>query len=389
MNVKREEMRQRTSRSRIAFVSDTVFPYSKGGRERRLHEISTRLAHEGHEVSIYTMQWWSGAKQITLDGVKLIAISKEYSLYKGHRRSIFQALVFSAACLKLLHKRFDIVDVDHMPFFPLFSVRLVCWLRGKKMYATWHEVWGKNYWRQYIGGIGGIIGGLTERISFHLPDMIITNSYHTTEMLVAATKTKKVIYTIPLGVDVDKIDSISASKEKNDVIYVGRLVSNKNVDLLIEGISQAKDSMPSITCLIIGNGPDESALQKQVLESGLKENVKFLKGVDSDTELYSLMKAAKVFVLPSTREGFGLVVLEANACDLPVITTDHAQNASKKLIIEGKNGFAVHPGARQLAEAIKMSLDVNTLEPRRVIDNELSDYTWKNVTVKIETAFGI
>jgi len=58
------------------------------------------------------------------------------ALYSGERRSISEAVFFGAATLKLLFKRFDVIDVDHMPFFPLFSARLVCWLRGKTLHAT-------------------------------------------------------------------------------------------------------------------------------------------------------------------------------------------------------------------------------------------------------------
>ena len=51
------------------------------------------------------------------------------------------------------------------------------------------------------------------------------------------------------------------------------------------------------------------------------------------------MKSATVLALPSVREGFGAVVLEANSCGLPVVTVDHPDNAARHLIIEGQNGF--------------------------------------------------
>src|SRR3989344_1109907 len=123
---------------KIAIVSDAVYPYNKGGKEKRIYEISTRLAKLGHEVHIYCMDWPSLAR--TLDGVHLHAISPYYPLYSGERRSIRQAILFSLHCLKLIFEDFDVIDVDHMPFFPLYTVKLVCLLKGKKMLATWNEV---------------------------------------------------------------------------------------------------------------------------------------------------------------------------------------------------------------------------------------------------------
>ena len=130
---------------RIAFVSDAIMPYHKGGKERRLYEISKRLVSDTCEIHIYTMKWWDGPKVIKYNGVYLHAISKLYPLYAHDRRSMRQAVLFGLATFKLIFAKFDILDVDHMPFFPLFSARIITWLKGKKLYATWNEVWGKEY----------------------------------------------------------------------------------------------------------------------------------------------------------------------------------------------------------------------------------------------------
>ena len=86
------------SSNRIAFVSDTIYPYNTGGKEIRLYELSTRLANMGYQVDIYTMQWWSGSKHKTRGGVHLHAISKLYPIYTGDRRSIREAIMFVAMC---------------------------------------------------------------------------------------------------------------------------------------------------------------------------------------------------------------------------------------------------------------------------------------------------
>lgn len=65
-----------------------------------------------------------------------------------------------------------------------------------------------------------------------------------------------------------------------------------------------------------------------------------------------MIKSSRVLVLPSTREGFGVVLLEANACGIPVITLDHKDNAARDLIEEGKNGYTCGLDEKQIAERI-------------------------------------
>ncbi len=130
---------------RIAFVSDAIYPYNKGGKEKRLYDISTRLAKLGHDVHIYCMKWWDTKENDRVEhGVHLHAISPLLDLYTGKRRSIRQGLLFGISCLKLIKENWDIIDVDHMPFFPVIFTKVVCVLKRKKMIASWHEVWGKK-----------------------------------------------------------------------------------------------------------------------------------------------------------------------------------------------------------------------------------------------------
>ena len=119
---------------KIAYVSDAVYPYNKGGKEKRLYDISTRLARRGHDVHIYCMKWWKGPEtHLVENGVHLHAISPYYPLYSGERRSIKEGILYGISCLKLIKEDWDVIDVDHMPFFPIIFTKIVCVLKWKKM----------------------------------------------------------------------------------------------------------------------------------------------------------------------------------------------------------------------------------------------------------------
>jgi glycosyltransferase involved in cell wall biosynthesis len=367
---------------RIAFVSDAVLPWHNGGKERRLYEIARRLTRTGKEVHIYTMNWWGGSGAIVHEGIHYHALCDRYPLYVDNRRSLKQAIIFGVSVFKLLFKKFDILDVDHIPFFPLYSARIVTWLKGKKLYATWHEVWGRAYWRQYAKGFVGFVGNIMERISYWLPDVIISNSKHTTSRLHAVGMKKKV-RTIPLGIDVKDIFEAEPAVEKSDIIFIGRLLSHKNVDLLIKAISIVKKAHPAIVCRIIGSGPEEDNIKKLVHTLKLRSNV-YLHHAFNDHVKYGFMKAAKMLVLPSVREGFGLVVLEANAAGIPVITTSHHNNAAKDLIQEGVNGLLTEANEEGIAERItQLMRGGNRMKPRQGIEQ----YDWQIVVENLRQVF--
>ncbi len=360
----------------VAFVTDAVSPFHNGGKEKHLHEVSRRLVRHGREVHIYTMQWWQGEKNLLIDGIHYHAICRLHPLYAGNRRSIKQGLLFALACLKLFNEPFDVVDVDHIPFFPLFSMKIVCLLKRKKLYATWHEVWGREYWLEYLGGLKGYFGYAVEKLAMKMPSVFISVSDHTTRRLRAAG-VRREVQTVLNGVDFEPIHDAPVYPEANDVIYAGRLIDHKNVDMLIRAIARVRENHPGVRCVIIGDGPEKPTLESMISSLGLEKNVKLQDFLTNHQDLYSWIKASRMLVLPSIREGFGLIVAEANACDTPVITTGHKNNAARELIIEGKNGYLSDPNDRNLADKINRLLDEeDKLTPRQTFLQEFGDMNW-------------
>jgi glycosyltransferase involved in cell wall biosynthesis len=354
-----------------------VQPYSKAGREKRLFELSTRLAKSGHEVHIYTMHWWkSSEKTRTENGVTLHAISKFYPQYKGDKRSIKQGILFGLACFKLFGVKFDILDVDHMPFFPILSAKVVCFFRRKKLRGTWHEALTTQDWKNYMGN-AGLVASAIERLSIKLPYAITAASNHTAQILADYHKRTKNVSVVSSGIDTNLINSVKPTDEKCDVLYVGRFVKDKNVDKLIEAFAIVSKQNPKAQCVIIGHGIEEQNLRQLVKKLNLEKQITILPPQKNAEEIYSYMKRAKVFVLPSVREGFGIVALESLACGTPVVTVNSPANAAKDLITEGKTGSIVPLKTKQIAAATEFWLNQKTK-----LTQDTPTYDWNNLTNK-------
>ena len=335
---------------RIAFVTDVVYPYIKGGAEKRVYEFSLRLRDSGYEVHIYSIKWWDGPPVLVKDGITYHGVARARGLYEeGGRRSIGEALVFAAALvLPLLREKFDVIDCNQHPYFPIFSCKLASLLRGGKFYVTWHEVWG-DYWYDYMGTAGSI-GKLVEKAAARLPDRIIAVSGKTAADLGRLGVKKERIMVVPNGFSHRSVTGIRPAGGPYDVVFAGRLIRDKHVDMLLRACAAASAATP-LRVLIIGDGPEAGSLK--TLASGIKINgcIEFAGAVD-EAFLLSSVKASRVFVLPSTREGFSITTLEALACGVPVITVSDEKNAARELVESGVNGLVVSPDEKALTDAI-------------------------------------
>lgn len=363
-------------------VSDAIYPYNKGGKEKRMFELSTRLAKLGHDVHIYTMHWWKTPEKDRIENsVTLHAISPYYDMYHGDRRSIKEGIMFALHCFKLFNVKFDVLDVDHMPFFPIISAWIVCVLTGRrrKFYGTWHEALSAKDWTGYMGK-SGYIASIIEHICTKLPYRISVISKLTSQNLSAYHHRSKRVEYVACGIDTKTLNKVRATGVDCDVLYVGRLVKDKNVDKLIEAIAIVKEKNTKVKCVIIGHGVEKDNLEKLVTKLKLSNYVTILNPLPEAKDVYAYMKKAKVFVLPSAREGFGIVALEALGCGTPVVTTNAQSNAAKDLIEDGKTGSIVELTPQALAYGIEIWLEV---VDRNAIAKHVTDFDWDAITSKL------
>jgi glycosyltransferase involved in cell wall biosynthesis len=374
----------------VALVTDAIFPYHRGGKEVRYREIAHRLT--GHaDVHVYTMKWWPGARDHTEGDVTFHGFAPYLPLYSGERRSIRQALVFAASCLRMLTKRFDVLEADHMPYFQLFPLRLVATLRRKRFVVTWHEHWGPDYWREYLGA-PGVVGWWFERAAMRLPDAIIAASAETAERLREHVGDRVPVTVAPNGVDLDLVEEAPAAVDRTDLVVVGRMLEHKRIDMLLDAVALLRADGHAVTCRVIGDGPEREALHAQAAELGIADAVDFRHDVDDQPDLYGLLKAGSVFAFPSEREGFGIAVLEALACGLPVVTTAAPDNLAQHLIAGSDRGLVSAPDASSFAAALLSALEErDALGPdgpgfSDARDAWLRGFDWNSITDRVAEA---
>lgn len=371
---------------RIAFVYDAVYPWVKGGAEKRVYEIGRRLADRGHDVHWFGLRWWGGEREMVLEGIHLHGVGAPRELYVNGRRSISEGLYFGVKTLTGLKGRFDVIDCQEFPYFSCFSAKLHSVLRASRLVITYYEVWG-DYWYEYLGR-WGFFGRSVERMTAWLPDIAVPISDRIKDDLKELKISEEIIRVVPNGVDFCRLNALPPAEDGFDVLYVGRLVSHKNVDVLLRAISITKKWIPDISCGIVGNGPEGSKLKNLSKELNLGNNVKFLGFVEKDEDVFSIMKSSKVFVLPSTREGFPNTILEANACGLPVIVINHEKNAAMGVVRDGYNGFISHLSPYEIAEKIVWLLhnESSTHLHRNALDFARR-HDWREVVRKIEDVY--
>jgi glycosyltransferase involved in cell wall biosynthesis len=357
-------------------VTDGVYPFFKGGKEMRSHQLLRHVSGPAATVDIFTMHWWDGPRTTSVDGVGMHAICRPWPMYSGERRSITQALMFAVACARLLAVRADVVDVDHMPYLHLLPMKAICRLRGIPMVVTWHEWWGATYWRSYLGPAGAVAARL-ERYVATLADRLVVETDETATRLVASGIDRGTITVLPLGIDLDAIASATPDRRRYDVICVGRLIGHKGVHLLLEALGELDTRGRPVRCAVVGEGPELERLTDLAARLGLSDRVDFLGRLETHDAVYALMKSATVLVSPSTREGFGLAVAEALACGTQVVTTDHADNNARQLVRDGITGHLCPPTASGVARAIERALGGPL--PRHQVRDGAAALGWRSV----------
>jgi glycosyltransferase involved in cell wall biosynthesis len=337
---------------RICVVYDCLFPHTVGGGERWYRNLSERLARAGHEVTYLTTRQWDEGALDAPAGVEVHAVAPRMPLYtRGGRRRIGPPLVFGlgvAAHLLRHGRRYDVVHTASFPYFSLLAAGLVRRLRGFRVITVWFEVWSREYWSEYLGPAGRA-GWLIQAACARLEqDAFCFSRLHAARLREVGGPEAVVLE----GVYGGKLEMAEPKPAKPVVVFAGRHIPEKRVPTLVPAIALARKSVPELRCDIYGDGPERAEVERLVAQAGLGDVVQ-LHGFVSADEVGHALRHALCMVLPSRREGYGLVVIEAATGGTPSVVVRSPDNAATELVEDGVNGFiAESESPEELADAI-------------------------------------
>jgi glycosyltransferase involved in cell wall biosynthesis len=339
---------------RVCLIYDCLFPYTVGGAERTYRSLAQLLAAEGHEVTYVTLRQWDRGTTPELPGARVQVAGPRMALYnESGRRRTLPPLVFGGGVLwhLLRHgRRYDAVHCASFPYFSLLATALARPLGRYRVVVDWHEVWTRGYWREYLGAVGGWIGWMVQRLCVRVPQRAFCFSRLQAERLRDEGFSDQI--TVLPGEWAGPLEPSPVREADPVVVFAGRHIPEKRVPSIPPAIGRARARLPQLRGVILGDGPDRARVLQLVEVLGLADAVD-VPGFVSTERVGEELGRALCMVLPSRREGYGLVVLEAAERGTPSVVVDAPDNAAVELISEGENGFVARSAAPEdLAEAI-------------------------------------
>ena len=143
------------------------------------------------------------------------------------------------------------------------------------------------------------------------------------------------IHIMPGGFDEIRFQPSHALPTK-EIITVGRLSTVKRIDLLLEVVALLQSAHPAISAIVVGDGPERTALERKAMELGIGDRIKFVGHQDN---VENWLQQSKIFVLCSDSEGVSQAMMQAMLCGLPAVVSHVGDLAD--VVVNGKNGFLI------------------------------------------------
>jgi len=258
-----------------------------------------------------------------------------------------------------------------MPVLQLLPLRFVAWIKRVDLVISWHEVWGPEYWKEYLGPLGALASRL-EVLTARSGNMLLVGTVDVAKQLEGMGVKPERIAVVPHAVDRDRLDSIEPDLAAPELLFVGRLLLHKRCDIAIRTLHQLRADGSDIRLGIVGVGPELGRLKDLAMACGISDFIQFFGQIEAQEDVWALMKGARLLLFPSEREGFGLTVAESLALGTPVICIEHPGNEARNLVDDGVTGAVVPEGDQ--ATFVAASTRWLNGEPRR---SHISDVFWK------------
>jgi glycosyltransferase involved in cell wall biosynthesis len=327
---------------RICLVYDCLFPCTVGGAERWYRNLAERLAREGHEVTYLTLRQWERGEEPRIDGVRVVAVGPKLALYTTDgRRRIVPPLVFGLGVGRhlLRHgRRYDVVHTCSFPYFSLLAAAAARPLGRYGLVVDWHEVWSRAYWREYLGRVGGAVGYAVQLLCARIPQRAFCFSrLHARRLRAEGLRGEP---TVLEGEYAGTLDTPVARPAAPTVVFAGRLIPEKRAPLAVAAFALAAGRIAGATLRgeFYGDGPEREALERAIEQHGVQE-IASAQGFVDASRIDEALANAMCMLSTSSREGYGMVVIEAAARATPSVVVAGEDNAAVELVQEGVNGL--------------------------------------------------
>ncbi|MCD4820618.1 MAG: glycosyltransferase family 4 protein [Methanococcoides sp.] len=320
-----------------------------GGAEVFTHEIAERLVAQGHNVSIFTAGFKNSRSSEVINGVKIFRDGNRYTVY-----------LKAKGFYKKHSGKFDVV-VDEINTRPFMAPKFV--KDGTPVVALIHQL-AREFWfletKFPINWLGyHVLEDMWLKNYVDIPTLTVSNS--TKQDLVDLGF--KDISIIPEGLNITPLDLMPEKEEDPTFVFVGRMGHAKRPDHVVKAFSIIKEHRPDAKLWMVGDG----AMKKQ-LEAMNPDGVTYFGFVNQEKK-HELMSRAHAILVPGIREGWGLVVTEANAMGTPAI--GYNIHGLRDSIRDKKTGVLCEPNPEAMAETALVFLKDDSL--REVLYDNILD----------------
>ena len=383
---------------RILHLCDSLNPTGLGGYESHLHYLSKEMAEYSHESYIVTQSPERNSPEtIEHDNYRIIHLPGNYlearkweffSAPEESRESLVDQLFETNdmesnvdALTNQLLKTIDTIrpDVVHThSTYVVFNRVLQALVEDGKtkqipLIATIHGLP-----KPLILPSGEKTTDYEQLVQFCPFDLVLAVSDTVAETLREYLSPIGLDYIVKrhyIGISLDVFQPDSEKEKKWDIAFLGRLEAMKSVDTFPEMLEILKKSNPELKMVITGEGSLRQNMLDEFSKRGISHMVDYL-GVVETPQVREIINSAKIFLYPSRTEPFGLSVIEAMACSIPVITSN--VYGPSEIITNEQDGIAITPGnAEELASAVRRLLN----------DNELYERIKSNARNTVQTRF--
>jgi glycosyltransferase involved in cell wall biosynthesis len=310
-----------------------------GGAELHLYEILSRAVRDGDRVTWLAEAFPGGAPEDEVGGIR---VCRAGSWYNAH------LALGSLYRRRFRRERFDLVieDINKVPFFtPCYA--------GAPVLAVVPHLFGTTAFREAPAPVAGIVWaheGLIPIVYRRTPVLAISES--TRDDLVRRGIARDRVSVVRCGLTPSdyRVSRDPAGREEPVIVFLGRLRRYKGAQHALRALPRVRASVPGAVLHVVGDGPYRAELERLAARLGVAEHVRFLGALRHEGKVAAL-NDAQVAVAPSPKEGWGLTVIEANACATPVVAS--RSPGLVESVREGETGLLVpHGDADALADAL-------------------------------------